>query len=323
MTPELFRELVAEAALSPNVHNIQPTQWRRIDGDTIALIASPGRTLPVGDPTGRDAAASHGAAAEGMILAASLRGIALSLTAPAQGEVARLAVTGSTTADPLAARLTRRRTYRGKFDRRRTDDALAALETFSHPDARLITDRAEIEQIARLTDQATMRAFRNRPYRTELTSWMRLTPRHPRWSVDGLNAQAMAMSTPVAVAAGVVMSHPVFEALDAVKLAAPLTGEAATTNTAAALVALVQDRDAPPFETGRLWHRLWLELTARGLAASPLTILGDDPMAADEMAERLSVPSHRRVVTVLRAGMVDAARLPAPARLSVDELIVP
>jgi len=41
------------------------------------------------------------------------------------------------------------------------------------------------------------------------------------------------------------------------------------------------------------------------------------------MARRLNLPPHQRVVTVLRAGMVDASKLPSPARLPVDELIVP
>lgn len=322
LSGELFRELVAEAALSPNVHNIQPTQWRLADANTIALLQSPVRSLPVGDPTKRDAQASHGAAMEGMIIAASARGIALSPVAAQSGEIARLSVSGTATPDPLAAYLPRRRTYRGAFDKARKAEARQQLAQLSRPDIRLITDYAQIKQIAALTDKATMRAFRNRPYRQELTSWMRLTPRDHNWARDGLNAQAMAMPVPIAVAAGIVMSHPVFEALDAIKLAGPLTAEAATTNSSAGLVAFVQDRDTDPLQTGRDWHRLWLELTALGLSASPLTILGDDEQAASEMARRLNLAPHQRVVTVMRTGMVDAGKLPAPARLPVDELIV-
>lgn len=322
MTPELFRELVSDAALSPNVHNIQPTLWRLVDADTIALVQSPTRSLPVGDATGRDALASHGAALEGMIIAASARGIALSPAAAQSGEVARVSVTGTATPDPLAAYLTRRRTYRGAFDKARKAEARKALAQLSRPDIHLITDEAQIKQIAALTDQATMRTFRNRPYRQELTSWMRLTKADRNWSRDGLNAQAMNMSAPLAVAAGVVMTYPMFEVLDKLQLAAMLTGEAAVTNSAAALVTFVQDRDADPLQTGRDWHRMWLELTALGLSASPLTILGDDEKAASEMARRLNLAPRQRVVTVLRTGMVDAGILPAPARLPVDELIV-
>ncbi|WP_312136529.1 hypothetical protein [Brevundimonas sp.] len=323
MTPNLFRELVADACLSPNVHNIQPTRWRLVDDATIALIAAPDRHLPVGDPTGRDAAASHGAAFEGMIIAASAHGIQLTAAPAETGEVARLVENGTCAPDPLAPFLTTRRTYRGKFDNRRKDAARSAAQNLSQrPHVRLIADDAAIKDIARLTDQATMRFFRNRPYRRELTSWMRLTKADPNWNRDGLNARAMEMSLPLAIAAGVVMSHPLFEILDKLQLAAALTGEAAVTNTASVLVAFVQDRDTAPFQTGRDWHRLWLDLTAQGLTAAPLTILGDDEQAASEMARRLSLPPHQRVVTVLRAGMVDASKLPPPARLPVDELIV-
>lgn len=323
MTPDLFCEMVAEAALSPNVHNIQPTRWRLVDANSIALVPSATRALRVGDPTGRDAAASHGAAAEGMIIAASLRGIALSLTSPEAGEVARLTISGTATTDPLAPFLTRRRTYRGKFDAKRKTQALAALSEYSRADLRIISNEGDIKQIAHLADQATLRFFRHRPYREELTSWMRLTPRDPNWSRDGLNASAMAMSTPVALAAGVVMSWPVYEALDAIKLAGLLTGEAQTSMSASALLAFIQDRDTDPFQTGRDWHRMWLELTARGLVAAPLTILGDDALAAAEMSRRLSLSDQQRVVTVMRVGMADGSLIPAPARLPLDELILP
>ena len=322
MTPELFRELVADAALSPNVHNIQPTRWRLVDANTIAVLASPDRHLAIGDPIGRDAKASHGAAIEGMIIAASLRGIGLEQAAEQDGEVARLKDCGTVETDPLAPWLKTRRTYRGPFDKALSDKAMAAVRHLPrHEDMRIITDRSEIERLAKLTDLATMRTFRNRAYRQELTSWMRLTPRHPDWARDGLNAQAMNMGVPTALAAGAVLSWPLFEGLDAVGLAGPLTGEAASIATAAALIPFVQHVDADPIQTGRAWHRLWLEITQAGLVASPLTVLGDDAIANNEVLELLGLGDPLRVVTVLRVGMVDAKRLPDPARLPVDELI--
>ena len=74
MTPETFAAIVAAAALSPNVHNIQPTVWRRIDDHTVAVMQAPRRTLPVGDPTGRDVAASHGASSVSTSSAQRLNG---------------------------------------------------------------------------------------------------------------------------------------------------------------------------------------------------------------------------------------------------------
>lgn len=323
MSPELFRELVADACLSPNVHNIQPTRWRLVDAHTIAVLASSDRHLTVGDPTGRDAMASHGAAIEGMIIAASACGIALQVALGQGDEIARLSVVGEAEPDPLTPYLKVRRTYRGPFDKARSAQALAALEALPRQDdMRIISDHAEIEQLAKLTDQATMRTFRNRAYRQELTSWMRLAPTNQNWSRDGLNAEAMNMNIPTALAAGAVLSWPLFEVLDTLKLAGPLTGEAASIATSAGLIAFIQPLDADPLLTGRRWHRLWLEITRAGLVASPLTILGDDKAAADEMAQRLKLEPSQRVVTVLRVGMVDASRLPAPARLGIDELVI-
>lgn len=324
MTPDLFRELVADAALSPNVHNIQPTRWRLIDADTIAVHAAADRHLSVGDPTYRDALASHGAAVEGMVIAASGRGIKLE-HAPASGdEVTRLIVTGAAQPDPLAPYLKTRRTYRGAFDKAQMDQAISAVSALPESeDSRVIIDRQQIAHLAKLTDQATLRTFRNRAYREELTAWMRFTPMNRNWSRDGLNAQAMSMSLPTALAAGAVLSWPMFEVLDTVKLAGPLTGEQASIVGSAALIAFVRPMDSDPTLTGRAWHRLWLEITRVGLVASPLTILGDDPIAHQEVSRMLGLDAKRRIVTVLRVGQVDASRLPPPARLPVDELIIP
>lgn len=324
MTPEHFRELVADAALSPNVHNIQPTRWRLVDENTIAVLASPDRHLAVGDPTGRDVSASHGAAIEGMVIAASEHAIGLQQIAGQGDEVARLSVRGTVRADPLLAFLKTRRTYRGPFDTSRRNEALTAVECLPHDnDRRVITDRKQIERLAKLTDQATLRTFRNRAYRQELTSWMRLTPMNRNWSRDGLNVQAMNMAVPTALAAGAVLSWPLFEILDGAGLAGPLTGEATSIVTSAALVPFIQPIDADPIQTGRAWHRLWLEITRAGLVASPLTVLGDDPVANNELLELLGLSEPLRIVTVMRVGLVDANRLPAPARLPVEDLIIP
>ena len=321
MTPETFAAIVADAALSPNVHNIQPTVWRRIDDDTVAVMQAPGRTLPVGDPTGRDVAASHGAAVEGFVLAASLRGLSLSLTAPANGEIARLAVTDASASDPLAAFLTRRRTYRGHFTTDRAEAALDALAKAAS-DLTVLRDRTDIENIARLNDQASLKGFRDSRFRAELLAWMRLSPRHPCWSVDGLNARAMEMSGVEALGAGLVLKPGVFELFDRLGLAGALTGEADLVNSSAAVALFHRPVAETPFETGRRWHRVWLEITRQGLTAAPMTVLADDPAAASALATRFGQPPGARLITAFRIGRVADNALPPPARRSVADLIV-
>jgi len=320
MTPETFAAIVADAALSPNVHNIQPTAWRRIDDFIVAAIQAPGRTLPVGDPSGRDVAASHGAAAEGFILAASLRGLAMSLTAPADGEIARLTVTETAAPDPLAPFLTRRRTYRGRFTSDRAETALDALAQAA-PDLTVLRDRNDIDHVARLNDRATLRAFRHAGFRAELLAWMRLSPRHPRWSVDGLNAQAMQMSGVEALGAGLVLRPGLFELLDRLGLAGALTGEAAVVNSSAAVALFYRPADEAPFDTGRRWHRVWLEMTRLGLSAAPMTVLADDEAAASALSARFGQPPGARLITAFRIGRVADEALPPPARRAVADLI--
>lgn len=321
MTPDDFEAVVAEAALSPNVHNTQPTLWRRIDARTIALLEAPDRTLPHGDPTGRDVAASHGAAAEGFILAASIRGFAVRPAPALEGEVGRLLIDDAATPDPLAPFLTRRRTYRGKFTTDRMQGALTDL-TVAAPDLTLLTRAEDINHIARLNDIASLKGFRNNAFRAELLSWMRLSPRHPRWSEDGLNARAMEMSSLEATGAGIALRPGVFDILDGLGLGPVLTGEAAVVNSAAAVALLHRPAGEAPFETGRAWHRAWLEMTRLGLTAAPMTVLADDTDTAADLSAHFDLPSDRRLITVFRLGRAPDGSLPPPVRRPLKDVII-
>lgn len=64
---QTFRALVAEAALSPSVHNTQPTRWRLTSDGRVQVLEDEDRRLPVGDPEGRDLNVSHGSAVEGSL----------------------------------------------------------------------------------------------------------------------------------------------------------------------------------------------------------------------------------------------------------------
>jgi hypothetical protein len=179
---DLFRALVAEAALSPSVHNTQPTRWRLTPDGRVEVLEDPMRRLAVGDPDGRDLNVSHGSAVEGFRLAASLRGLETDVQ-PGDGALARLSLRPGGLADPLAAFLTQRRTYRGKFEQ--GGAAMAALARLEPADDLILVQASEqVAGLAALYDAASLRWFRNAPYRAELVSWMRLSRRHPLWSLD-------------------------------------------------------------------------------------------------------------------------------------------
>jgi hypothetical protein len=317
---ETFRALVAEASLSPSVHNTQPTRWRLTPDGQVEVLEDEGRRLKVGDPKGRDLSVSHGAAVEGFCLAAGLRGLAVTVRHDGDG-VAQLTVGPGRAADPLAPFLTQRRTYRGKFEQ--GEAARAALARLTPDDDLTVVEAPDpVAALATLYDDAGLRWFRNRPYRAELMSWMRLSRRHPMWALDGLNAEAMEMSGVEATGAGLVLRRGVFETLDRVGLAGALVAEAAVVRSASAIALFHRPVNEAPFETGRRFHRIWLGFTQAGLSASPMAVLADDPEARKSVQTDFGIGGDRRLITAFRLGIAPDRDLPPKPRLVLATLIV-
>jgi len=323
MSPDILAALVAEANLAPSVHNTQPTRWRLETDGSVWVLEETARRLTVGDPMGRDADVSHGAAIEGFSLAASSRGWTVSverLDLPAAGglrPVARLTLGPDGEVDPLRAYVDQRRSFRGAFVAEDVPE-MASLETAG--DVRLATTAEEIGRLARLNDRASLGTFRNSAFRGELLSWMRLSRGDPHWARDGLNADALAMSGLEAAGAGWVLKPGWFETLDRLGLAAPLVAEAKLVRTARAIALFHRPEGEPPLETGRRFYRLWLEFTRIGLSAAPMSVLADDPQIRTLVAGAFGLASDRRLITAFRLGVVPG-RSPVGARLPVDELI--
>jgi hypothetical protein len=317
---ETFRALVAEASLSPSVHNTQPTRWRLAPDGRVQVLEDESRRLPIGDPEGRDLNVSHGSAVEGFCLAAGRRGLTVDVGYDGVN-VAELTVRPGEVSDPLAAHLTQRRTYRGKFESGEAGHvALARLE--QSDDLIVVQTPQPIAELARLYDEASLRWFRNTPYRAELMSWMRLSRRHPSWSLDGLNAEAMEMSGIEAAGAGVVLKPGVFETLDRVGLAGALVAEAAVVRSASAIALFHRPANEAPFDTGRRFHRAWLGFTQAGLTAAPMAVLADDAEARERLEADFGIGGDRRLVTAFRLGIAPARDLAPKPRLGLDALIV-
>lgn len=323
MTPTELTLLVAEANLAPSVHNTQPTRWRIEPDGRILVLEDAARRLPVGDPAGRDAAVSHGAAIEGFALACSARRRAVDVE-PLTGSadkglrpVARLTLAGHASPDPLQPFVHVRRTYRGAFE-----PSDVPFDDLAADDVALVTDAPGIAAIAQLYDEASLRTFRDSAYRAELVSWMRLSRRDPKWALDGLNAEAMEMSPFEAAGAGVVLRPRVFEALDRLGLAHLLTGEASVVRSASAIALFHRPDGEDPLRTGRRFYRLWLEFAALGLAAAPMAVLADDLGVCEILSARYALPCGRRLITAFRIGRTPIRDLGPKPRLSPEQLVV-
>ena len=325
----LLKDLLAEVRLAPSVHNIQPTRWRLLGEDALLLLEDVVRRLPAADPSGHDVRLSHGAAIEGLSLSLGRRGLRIAEVellndipvSDGLQPVARITVTMGGEPDGLAGFISARTSWRGGF---RPFDAAgeAALSMFSAMAGNLQLVRGEeaIDTVARLADEAGFHFLCDDAHRAELLHWMRLSRSDPAYQRDGLSAEAMAMPGVVAFGTGLVLG-PLFPLLRRLGLAATLASERSKfANSAVALFHQPEGED--PLVAGRAFYRVWLAMTAQGLAACPVSVLADWPASNRSLVERHGVPEGRRLVNVFRLGLAAGTPAAARARLPVAELIV-
>ena len=325
--------LVAFANLAPSVHNTQPARWYFGEGGEIWILSDPRRHLAIGDPTGRDAGLSCGAALEATLLGLSTFGMeAVSIdilwnagvASPVVGMVpaARLAMRTGGSAMALVDQVQQRFTWRRPFVPA-SDDAGRVLAAWAseRSDLKLAVDAERIAVLADFNDRASLAFMRKPAYRGELVSWMRLGRADPRWDVDGLNAAALGMSGIEALGAGFVLRQPMFEGLDRLGLAAPVVAERAKTRTATAIALFHRPLDESPVATGRAYLTLLLNLTRLGFQTWPMTAMADHPEISAELCRRHSVPEANRLITVLRIGAAPTTTAPGRARIAPAELI--
>jgi hypothetical protein len=323
---ETLEALVAEAARAPSVHNVQPARWRFEPGGDVLLFRALDRTLPVADPTGHDVQVSLGAAFEGMAIALSRLG--LTLRAPvaeraAQAEgcepVVRARISAGATLDPLAPFVEERGTWRGRFSRRGARE-LASARSVEAPDAHVLDDALDIRLASKSHDDATWRFESRREYHAELWEWLRLRRRDPRYRRDGLNADCLVLSPTERLAALVLLRPFAFSWLARLRIARPLISEATQVKSAIALVLFIPKRADSPFDIGRRFYRLWLEITAAGLHAAPMSASADD--AKTRARYESAIPADRRLANVLRVGHAPVGAVPRSFRLPTVELMV-
>ena len=295
----------------------------------IELLGDPARSIPVADPQSRDWRLSHGAALEGLSIALARRGLGVDLElVPAgkctDGQLQQIAVaktvSNATSAGdyPVATRTSWRGRFRAADAETETDlDRLAA----SRPDLHLIRARIDIADTARLADNASLHFLRDPAHRRELLHWMRLSPRHPQFDRDGLNAIAMNLSAAEAWGANLVLG-PLFGVLDKCGLAAPLMSEYAKTNTAAAIAVFHRPAGEDAFLSGRAFYGAWLAMEAAGFKGCPMSVLADWTEAREALHRRCKLGPDRHIVNAFRIGRPETTPRAGHFRLPVSELIV-
>ena len=328
----LLSRIVATANLAPSVHNTQPARWHAAGDGSILVMAELARQLSVGDPYHRDLGLSCGTAVEGTVMALADAGIGVvavedlwavndTVAFPGYRLAARIVPDGAAQPLLLSGHVESRFTWRSHFKPAAMDAAQALQAWAREPeDVTLVYTPQDIAMLAALADEAGMVFLRDRAFRRELVSWMRLARSHPRYATDGLNLDALRMSALEGFGAKMVLGTGLFEAVDALGLSKVLTGEKSKTQSATAIALFHRPRGESPVESGRAFYRFWLNLTRLGFAAWPMAAVADHAESAYICSRHFAIPSERRLINVLRAGVAGA--VPKRARLPVQQVIV-
>ena len=210
---------VRDAARAPSAHNTQPWSPRVVDG-TIEVAVVPGRTLPAGDPTFRDLLLGLGAWVESVAISAAQDGrsvvveplgaLARLEEMPAHGPadpaqpVVRLRLVDETPSTPFTpAHVRDRRVFRGPLlpaaDIWPAAPPLPAALRLLELDAPAMTHLTRLG-LAFTASRPTVAA--------ELVQWLRLSPEHPRYRLDGMTEAMLGLSAPLARLAAPITRRP-------------------------------------------------------------------------------------------------------------------
>jgi hypothetical protein len=328
-------QLVHAAILAANAHNTQPWEFS-CEKDSIAIFADAERHIGSFDPFRREMHQSLGCALENLLLAARAQGLAaraelqparLGLGGPPPGAAAivRLAA-GERTETELFRAIPGRHTHRGVFIMAH-DISQAVLDEMKaiaseERDLRLLLLRGpDKTRLANLITDATQAIVGDQQMSKDNARWFRFHRDEVEQHRDGLTLDTNV--TPPLQNFGAKIFPPSeasanrhwVDDTDALQLAtAPLLGIIAVRD--------LYDR-ATELRVGRLWQRLHLLLTARGLAAQPLNQpiermdreneLHQPPRTARELADVTGDASWVPAF-IFRAGYPTRPAAPSPRR---------
>ena len=335
--------LVQAGILAANAHNTQP--WRfSVSAERIAIHADPARNIGSFDPFRREMHLSLGCALENVLLAARALGFeANPETRPGPIQPVesgtpvielRLSGPGPRQNSELFNAIEKRRTYRGPYDLARSIPAAlqAELQNLSSatPELRLFffTDD-ERRRLGDLIVATTEAIVGDKEMATDSASWFRFDWEAVRERRDGITLDAVGLP-PFINAAAKILPPVSQEEADRTWLKDTRDVHVAT-SPLLGMIAVNDLYDRPTaVAAGRLWQRIHLWATARGLVAQPLSQpaemvdrerqLGRSPRTAEALAKFTGDPNWRPTF-VFRMGYSDRAPRLSPRRPLEDVLI--
>ena len=276
--------LVRAAILAANPHNSQPWKFR-VSENSIDVFADDGRNIGAIDPFLREMTMGIGCALENLLIAAAKEGFAARISLlPDPGNPAHathiLLSPGTRIGSQLYDAIPLRHTNRGAYEPGRSVPAdllggLAALGA-DLPGTRVIWFRTPESRgrVGELIVAATDAIVADRQQSAGSARWFRTSWQQLQAQRDGITLDAQSLPAVVNAAAKILppLSQ---ESADQAWLQATREQHVATA-AAFGLIAVPNARDnAMRLRGGRLWQRMHLWATAKGLAVQPLNQMSE------------------------------------------------
>jgi hypothetical protein len=318
-----LQEFAEWMKFSISAHNSQPFQISE-DQLIFKIWYESDRLLPVADPQHKDLFTSLGALFETLNAFASLKKKSLEIVSHQTQLVGdrpllEFKVNEGKDSEFINISLYENRfSYRGIFRKKLQKEK----QKISTDHAFIVEEKNKIDQIAQLFDEVNFEAMVSKGYIEELYKWLRFDSVNPRWSQDGLNSEAMALSGIENWGASKVLQPKLFRFLSSIGLGRLLIQESEKIKSALGLWVIWAPSAADAFECGRIFQREWVNLTAHRIFGAPLSVLTDREDKSIQLKEILGLREDQKLVNVLRVGFLEPqySRY-KPARKSTAENI--
>lgn len=331
--------LVSAAILASNPHNSQ--SWKfRVGESRIDLFADTSRKIGTVDPYLREMYIGIGCALENLILAAGANGydhrLALTPDDSDPTHAARIdLLPGGAASSELYEAIPNRHTNRTAYDTQRpvSSGTLGALRGLGRDDPGVevfwFTTDAERERVGDLTIESTEAFIADEGQSHDSHTWFRHDWSELQQKRDGTTIDAAGLS-PMNKTAGKMLPDTSEEKSNDFWLTATRDRHVPTA-AAFGTIAVRDDRDnAQRIRAGRLWQRMHLWATTKGLAMQPLNqtheraereaVLGIEPRTGDALEELVGDPGWRGIFT-FRTGYPTTEALESPRRAVEDVLV--
>ena len=316
---EQMRELVRYGTLAPSGHNTQPWKFA-IRGNTIRVLPDYSRRLAVIDPQDRELWISLGCVLENLAIAARSAGYETEITLPtpeAEFLTLHLRSAPARSPDPLFEAIPHRQSTRSLYDGHavpltdvRKIEAVAPAPGVS---LRVLTASGQKEKVIEYVTSADHSQYGDQPFINELVRWLRFNKPEALHSMDGLYTRCSGNpELPRWLGRRFITTESAGQRSD-------IDGRSVRSSSGLLVIAAAQDDKRHWIETGRLYQRLALTMTALNVKTAFLNQPVEVPALRSQFQSYLQLGAALPQL-LLRFGY--AAPMPRSLRRPVEQVLV-